>query len=568
MKKTQGYMLKSAIAAAATLFSLHANVAFAVAPSGTRGSDGVDISQLLQETDRLIVRYRDNATSRKSAAAASMAKSRVQEVAKARGLIAKQLRTNGLGAQIWTLDKPLKNADVQAIARAIAAADLDVEYAEPDRRMQAAMIPNDALFGYQWDLQNTAAGINAPGAWAYGMTGAGVVVGVIDTGYRPHADLAANILPGYDFVSDANNAMDGNGRDPDAQEPGGLYCQSNWHGTHVAGTIAAVTNNGQGVAGIAYGAKILPLRVLGCQGGHESDIADAILWGSGNPVAGIPANPTPARVLNLSLSGTGACGYTYSAAINAARNRGTVVVVAAGNNGKDASQFTPANCPGVVAVAATDNQGKKAVFSNFGANVSLAAPGTDIVSTYNAGTSGPGADLYETLQGTSMAAPHVAAVAALMLQAKPTMTGVAVETVLKSTTKPFPYGCASCGSGILDAQAAVTKAINYATTIVPNSIYKTRSGTGTVSASATVEPIGAAPFTYVWSTMDGFALTNATSPTVQISAYLEVCGRTTLAMQTGTLTVTVTDSQGMVTRANADVDFRATNTTGGYIPCM
>ncbi len=400
------------------------------------------------------------------------------------------------------------------------------------------------------------------------MTGAGVVVGVIDTGYRPHADLAANILPGYDFVSDANNAMDGNGRDPDAQEPGGLYCQSNWHGTHVAGTIAAVTNNGQGVAGIAYGAKILPLRVLGCQGGHESDIADAILWGSGNPVAGIPANPTPARVLNLSLSGTGACGYTYSAAINAARNRGTVVVVAAGNNGKDASQFTPANCPGVVAVAATDNQGKKAVFSNFGANVSLAAPGTDIVSTYNAGTSGPGADLYETLRGTSMAAPHVAAVAALMLQAKPTMTGVAVETVLKSTTKPFPYGCASCGSGILDAQAAVTKAINYATTIVPNSIYKTRSGTGTVSASATVEPIGAAPFTYVWSTMDGFALTNATSPTVQISAYLEVCGRTTLAMQTGTLTVTVTDSQGMVTRANADVDFRATNTTGGYIPCM
>ncbi len=164
MKKTQGYMLKSAIAAAATLFSLHANVAFAVAPSGTRGSDAVDISQLLPETDRLIVRYRDNATSRKSAAAASMAKSRVQEVAKARGLIAKQLRTNGLGAQIWTLDKPLKNADVQAIARAIAAADLDVEYAEPDRRMQAAMIPNDALFGYQWDLQNTAAGINAPGA--------------------------------------------------------------------------------------------------------------------------------------------------------------------------------------------------------------------------------------------------------------------------------------------------------------------------------------------------------------------------------------------------------------------
>lgn len=568
MEKSKVFMLKSSIAAAATLFSLHANVALAVAPAATRGAEAIDMSELLQETDRLIVRYRDNAASRKSAAAASLAKGRVQEVAKARGLIAKQLRTNGLGAQIWSLDKPLKNADVQAIARAIAAADPDVAYAEPDRRMQAAMIPNDALFGNQWDLQNTAAGINAPGAWAYGMTGAGVVVGVIDTGYRPHADLAANILPGYDFVSDVNNAMDGNGRDPDAQEPGGLSCQSNWHGTHVAGTIAAVTNNGQGVAGIAYGAKILPLRALGCQTGHESDIADAILWGSGNPVPGIAANPTPARVLNLSLSGPGVCGYTFSAAINAARSRGTVVVVAAGNNASDASQFTPGNCPGVVSVAATDAQGKKSVLSNFGASVSLAAPGTDILSTYNAGTSGPGADTYEYVGGTSMAAPHVAAVAALMLQARPSMTPAGVATVLKSTTKPFPYGCASCGSGILDAQAAVTKAINWATSIVPNSIYKTRSGTGTVSASATVEPIGAAPFTYAWSTMDGFALTNATSPTVQISAFLEVCGRTTLARQTGTLTVTVTDAEGMVTRANADVDFRATNTTGGYIPCM
>jgi len=567
MKKSQVFMLKSSIAAAAALFSLHATEALAAPPSSTRGLAAIDNSQLLQETDRLIVRYRDSALARKSTAAAGVSKGRIQEAAKARGLNAKQLRTNGLGAQIWVLDKPMKNADVQAIARAIAAADPDVEYAEPDRRMYATMIPNDALFGSQWDLQNTAAGINAPGAWAYGISGAGVVVGVIDTGYRPHADLAANILPGYDFVSDVGNAVDGDGRDPDAQELGGLSCLGNWHGTHVAGTIAAVTNNGQGVAGIAHGARILPLRALGCQGGHESDIADAILWGSGNPVAGLPANPTPARVLNLSLGGPGACGYTYSAAINAARSRGTVVVVAAGNNATDASQFTPANCPGVVSVAATDNQGVRAWFSNYGASVSLSAPGTGIVSTYNTGTSGPGADTYETLEGTSMAAPHVAAVAALILQAKPTLPGAAVETVLKSSVKPFPYGCASCGSGILDAQAAVTKAINWSTSIAPDNIVRTRNGTGTLDASATVEPVGVAPFTYAWTVSKGFSLVNKTSPTVQVSAFLEICGRTTTARQTGTLSVTVTDAQGTVTRASASLDFKATNPTGVPTAC-
>lgn len=566
MEKSKGFMLKGSIAAATVLLSLHADVALAAAPAGISGAASIDKSQESQETDRIIVRYRDNAKARKSAAAAGIAKGRIHEVAKARGLIARELHTNGLGAQIWTLDKRMKNADVQAIARAIAAADPDVEYAEPDRLMQATMIPNDPYFGQQWDLQNAAASINAPGAWAYGITGAGVVVGVIDTGYRPHSDLAANILPGYDFISDSSRAGDGDGRDYDAQDPGGYACQSYWHGTHVAGTIAAVTNNGQGVAGIAYGAKILPLRVLGCQGGYESDIADAILWGSGNTVSGLPYNPTPARVLNLSLGTSGSCSITYSAAVNAARSRGTVVIAAAGNDASTADQFTPANCPGVVSVAATDEQGQKASFSNYGSSVSLAAPGTSIVSTFNTGTYGPAEDTYANLQGTSMAAPHVAGVAALILQARPTTFATVVESILQTSTKPFPYGCYLCGSGILDAQAAVTKALNWSTTIIPDSIVKSRTGTGSLSASATVEPGGVGPFTYSWSATSGFSLTNKTSATVQISAFLETCGAYP-TRKAGTLSVVVTDSQGKVTQDTASLSFSAAIPIGPTRQC-
>lgn len=569
MKKSKGFMLKGSIAAAAVLLSLHSNAVLAATASNVV-SVSIDKRQQSQETDRLIVRYRDNAKSRKSTAEAGLAKARIHAAVKARGLVARELRTNGLGAQIWVLDKRMNNLDLQAMARAIAAADPDVEYAEPDRIVYPVTIPNDEKFSMQWNLHNTAAGINAPGAWAYGITGAGVVVGVVDTGYLPHFDLAANILPGYDFVDESIMTFgDGDGRDPDAREPGGLSCTNTyWHGTHVGATIAGVANNEIGFAGVAYGAKILPLRALGCTTGYESDAADAMLWGAGIYVPGLPYNPTPARVLNLSFGRADWCSSTHAGAVNAVRGRGVVVVAAAGNNASNNDQFTPASCPGVISVAATDESGQKASFSNTGATVSLAAPGTNILSASNTGTFRPEEDMYSFASGTSQAAPHVAGVAALILQARPTLSGAAVEYILKTTTKPFPYGCYKCGSGIVDAQAAVAKALSWSTTIMPDNIVKTRSGTGALSTSATVEPVGVAPFTYAWSVTGDFSLYNAASPTVQVSTYLEVCGRYSTTRQTGTLKVVVTDSRGMVTEDTAALNFSASISGGTTMQCM
>jgi serine protease len=305
------------------------------------------------------------------------------------------------------------------------------------------------------------------------------VVAVIDTGYRPHADLAANILPGYDFITSAVVGNDGNGRDADASDPGDgvnagecgtgqLAQNSSWHGTHVSGTIAGLTNNGVGVSGIAFGAKVLPVRVLGKCGGFTSDIADAIIWASGGTVPGVPANLTPARVINMSLGGSGACDAASQNAISSARSRGTVVVVAAGNSNANASNASPANCSGVVAVGAVGRTGARSYYSNFGTLVDVSAPGGDqttgtangILSTLNTGTRAPGADSYAYYQGTSMATPHVAGVAALMLSVKPSLTPDQVEAMLKSSARPLPVACSlGCGAGIVDANAAVNAAL-------------------------------------------------------------------------------------------------------------
>jgi serine protease len=302
---------------------------------------------------------------------------------------------------------------------------------------------------------------------------------VIDTGYRPHADLKSNIVAGYDFITSSQTANDGNGRDTSALDPGDWVdageCgagsparNSSWHGTHVAGTIAAVTGNAVGVAGTAFGAKVQPLRVLGKCGGFMSDIADAILWASGAAVPGVPANATPARVINLSLGGAGACDVTTQAAINVARSRGTVVVVAAGNSGADAAGHTPANCSGVVTVGAIGRQGARAFYSNYGSSVAVMAPGGDqsvtsvdgILSTLNTGTKGPGSDSYAYYQGTSMATPHVAGIVALMLARNGALTPDDVAARLRASARPMPVPCSEgCGAGIVDASAAVDAAV-------------------------------------------------------------------------------------------------------------
>jgi serine protease len=427
-------------------------------------------------TDRIIVKYRttpDTAT----AAATQM---RGTDLPAARfGVAMSRVRTTALGSQVLKLDRRISQAEATRLAADIAASDPNVEYAEPDRMMHKLFTPNDTRYNEQWHYFEATAGINAPAAWDK-ATGSGVVVGIVDTGYRPHADLSGQILQGYDFISDTFVSNDGNGRDSDASDPGDAISAgecgggeptqsepSSWHGTHVAGTIAAKTNNGSGVAGVAFNAKVVPARVLGKCGGYTSDIADAIIWVSGGSVSGVPANANPAKVINISLGGDGACDTTTQNAINSARSRGTSVIVAAGNENRDASLDSPANCSGVVTVASVNRSGGRSYFSNFGSSVEVAAPGGDIrvssangiLSTLNAGSNAPGADSYAFYQGTSMATPHVVGVVALMLSAKPTLTPDQVTSILQSTARAFPATCSQCGSGIVNASAAVDAAL-------------------------------------------------------------------------------------------------------------
>jgi len=455
-----------------------------------------------ETTDRVIVKYR-NSSNLHTVDSAALDKSRV--AGNRAGVTMTHLRARGNGNHVMQLSKRLSLAEANALATNLKNGDSNIEYVEPDRVMRVQLVPNDSSYSAQWDLSEATAGINAPAAWDK-STGSGVTVAVIDTGYRPHADLAANIVPGYDFISYTAVSNDGDGRDASALDPGdwatsgqcstgSAASNSSWHGTHVAGTIAAVANNATGVTGIAYGAKVMPVRVLGRCGGYTSDIADAIIWASGGSVPGVPNTTTPARVINMSLGGSGACDTTTQAAIDSARSRGTVVVVAAGNSNSNSASFSPASCAGVVSVAAVGRTGGKAYYSNFGASVDIAAPGGDmstgaangILSTLNGGTSSPGADSYAYYQGTSMAAPHVAAVAALMLSRNSALTPDQVEAKLKSSARAFPAACSQCGAGIVDANAAVNAAIGTTTPIVTPTPTPTPTPVVTTTAVAEVE---------------------------------------------------------------------------------
>src|SRR5690606_27939848 len=218
-----------------------------------------------------------------------------------------------------------------------------------------------------------------------------------------------------------------------------------------------VTNNNKGVAGVAHGAKVVPVRVLGRGGGYLSDIADAIVWAAGGSVSGVPANGNPAEVINMSLGGSGSCSSTYQSAINSAVNRGTTVVVAAGNDNANVSGFNPGNCNNVVSVASTTRQGARSSFSNYGSLIDVSAPGSDIASTINTGSTTPSSEGYSLMSGTSMASPHVAGVVALMQAASGgSLSPAQVESTLKSTLRGFPVSIdRDIGDGIVNAKAAV-----------------------------------------------------------------------------------------------------------------
>jgi serine protease len=377
-----------------------------------------------------------------------------------------------------------------------------VDHAEPDIRM-VPFVVDDPWYASQWHLSGNGAsggrhGIGLEAAWKRTTGSPDVTVAVLDTGQRSHPDIDARIVPGYDLISNATTARDGDGRDPDPTDEGDWSnagdCgtgsparDSSWHGLHVAGTIGASTNNGIGVAGIDQWARLQHVRVLGRCGGQMSDIADGIRWAAGLPVTGVPLNATPARVINLSLGGAGDCGTTLQGAVTAAIDAGAVVVVAAGNTNIDAATISPANCAGVITVAANSPAGDRAGFlngsggrtpySNFGLVVDIAAPGGDnsftdggVISTYNLGRKQAGEPDYASLIGTSMAAPHVAGLVALMLATNDQLRASEVKALLVGTARPFgsssgAFRCSSsrtatyhCGAGIADAGSAVAVA--------------------------------------------------------------------------------------------------------------
>lgn len=439
-------------------------------------------------TNRIVVKYRDDDSGIVTASAAA---DRTQLLSLATDTRMRYIRFTGNRAQVLKLDKAQSVEEVQAIADQIAA-EPDVLYAEPDLIMQPQAIPLDPGYFQQWHYFELDGGVNLPDAWDV-TTGADVVVAVIDTGITVHEDLAGQILPGYDFITSVPRANDGDGRDADATDPGdwtnaGLCgmnfpeqnISSSWHGTHVAGIIAAASNNSQGVAGVAWDAKILPVRVLGRCGGYDADIADAMRWAAGVNAKDLPTNPNPAKVLNLSLGIPSAtCPDTIQIAIQEVRKAGAAVVVAAGNEGQHASLHAPANCDGVITVAATNREGGWAFYSNFGGIVDVSAPGGEIfdrdfeivtpedgiLSSLNSGIMIAEQHTYGFVEGTSAAAPHVTGVAALMYGLNPELTPDQVEALITGTARAFPEALRQCntqdcGAGIVDASAVVNAVVN------------------------------------------------------------------------------------------------------------
>jgi serine protease len=377
--------------------------------------------------------------------------------------------------------------------------------------------PNDTQFQQQWSLQlpsSVAAGLNMPTAWGrwghLNKSSTPVTIAVVDTGVRfDHPDLSGRLLSGYDFVSELEYANDGNGRDSDPSDPGDWVTRtetltstfkgcdienSTWHGTGIAGLIAASHSNGLGISGVYPQGQILPVRVAGKCGASLSDLLDGVRWAAGLPVAGVPGNPHPARVINLSYGGSSACDGAYQTTIDEVRAVGALVVVAAGNNSSTLTR--PADCQGVIAVTATRKDGAKADYASFGPLVALAAPGGSgsyqdndygLLTTFDMGHQGPAGATYKELTGTSFAAPLAASVAGMMLAVNPNLNVADLDRLLRQAVRPhvnstllstcqpdrFSQGVChcttnTCGSGLLDADKAL-QLVSASTTNLPTS---------------------------------------------------------------------------------------------------
>jgi serine protease len=503
------------------------------------------------------------------------------------------------------------------------AADPEVEWAVVDGRRHALAAPDDPLYPAQsdgttptvgqWYLRPNAglvkSSVNAEPAWDQAR-GNGVVVAVLDTGITSHPDLADQVLPGYDFVGYAQaevaEANDGDLDDPDPADPGdwitddenddGLFedCEagnSSWHGTQVAGLVAAETGNATGMASVAPDARVLPVRVLGKCGGYDSDIIPAMRWAAGLAVPGVAVNGNPAKVLNLSLGSQDSCSAAYSSVVAEINAEGAVVVAAAGNDGLGVG--TPANCPGVLGVAGLRHVGTKVGFSDLGLEVAVSAPGGNCVnesgpclypllSATNTGLQGPDdpayTDSYDTTLGTSFSSPLVAGTAALMLSANPDLTPTQVASALKSSARAFPTTggdsgapvcqapsdtpqdsecyCTTntCGAGMLDAGGAVARALTGPFPVLAASATAPAAGTSvTLSAAGSSALAGRSVASRAWSITHGAGLAEFVGATNGPQAVIHTTGAGVVEVQ-----LNITDSTGASASLRQRLDVSAT----------
>ncbi|MBP8006882.1 MAG: S8 family serine peptidase, partial [Burkholderiales bacterium] len=344
---------------------------------------------------RFIVQFDDPATRSAAANNQKLSADHDRMLSAAAGVDLRVVRATAGGAWVVETAAPVTGARAREIAAALEATP-GIRYAVPDRpkRAHAATYhPNDPLYqqGYLWNLDDpvhgTYYGVDAAQAWAITVGSSSITAAIVDTGITAHPDLAARVVPGYDFISSPEKARDGDARDPvttdwgtygSADECGGTSETSSWHGSHVAGTFGASGDNGSGMVGVDWRARLMPVRVLGrCGSGSTVDIVEGMLWAAGGSIPGVPANPTPARVVNLSIGGPGECTTFEQEAFDEALSRGALVVVSAGNDNDNADGYSPASCYGVSTVVATDPYGYRASYSNYSAYADISAPGGD-----------------------------------------------------------------------------------------------------------------------------------------------------------------------------------------------
>lgn len=550
---------------------------------------------------RVIVKLKPDASVLRSSvvqvqSAGSSAQAHVmQRLGQRRGLVVQDGREVGPRVHVAMA----QGMSSEALA-AVLAKDSDVLYAVPDRlRRLHSVYPDDPLFSNvsnpnvaagQWFLRapdsTIVSAINAQPAWA-SVTGNGITVAAVDTGVRTdHPDLAGKLLAGVNVISYASVSGVSGGRSTDSSDLGDWVDQnginaisaevgvtvdcpvqttSSWHGTKVAGIIGAKTNNTAGVASVAPDAMLLPVRALGKCGGWDSDIIAGMRWASGESVPGpgsttIPAPPTPARVINMSLGGADTCSQAYKDAIAAITARGVVIVASAGNdNGLAAS--TPANCPGVIGVAGVRHSGTKVGYSSLGPEVSLSAPAGNCVNgetgpclytmltTTNSGTTAPvtdanGGSIYTDqvnrwANGTSFAAPQVSGAVALLLEARSSLTPAAVSSLLRRHARAFPTSgdpsasgncvapsaaeqlicyCTTqtCGAGMLDVDAAVQAALTDPVAVItvnPATQATPQPNQPVILNAASSMPspaVGASIDAYTWQVLNDGGIVNAT----------------------------------------------------------